>query len=47
MLVTLWMKNDMLAPSHYVVSLSALGFGIGLLLWLQQRNQRQTAPQAA
>ncbi|MCX7133825.1 MULTISPECIES: MFS transporter [Aeromonas] len=47
MLVTLWMKNDMLAPSHYVVSLSALGFAIGLLLWLQQRHQRQTAPQAA
>ncbi|EQC04351.1 MFS transporter [Aeromonas salmonicida] len=47
MLVTLWMKNDVLAPSHYVVSLSALGFAIGLLLWLQQRNQRQTAPQAA
>ncbi len=44
MLVTLWMKNDMLAPSHYVVSLSALGFAIGLLLWLQQR---QKAPQAA
>lgn len=47
MLVTLWMKNDVLAPSHYVVSLSALGFAIGLLLWLQQRNQQQTAPQAA
>ncbi len=47
MLVTLWMKNDMLAPSHYVVSLSALGFAIGLLLWLQQRNQRQAAPQIA
>lgn len=47
MLVTLWMKNDVLAPSHYVVSLSVLGFAIGLLLWLQQRNQRQTAPQAA
>lgn len=47
MLVTLWMKNDVLAPSHYVVSLSALGFAIGVLLWLQQRNQRQTAPQAA
>ncbi|WFC14493.1 MFS transporter [Aeromonas salmonicida] len=47
MLVTLWMKNDVLAPSHYVVSLSALGFTIGLLLWLQQRNQRQTALQAA
>ncbi|MFB3238353.1 MFS transporter [Aeromonas salmonicida] len=47
MLVTLWMKNDVLAPSHYVVSLSALGFAIGLLLWLQHRNQRQTAPQAA
>ncbi|WP_339011793.1 MFS transporter [Aeromonas popoffii] len=44
MLVTLWMKNDMLAPSHYVVSLSALGFAIGLLLWLQQR---QKAPQTA
>ncbi|CAJ1779386.1 Fosfomycin resistance protein AbaF [Aeromonas salmonicida] len=25
MLVTLWMKNDVLAPSHYVVSLSADG----------------------
>ncbi|WP_429177122.1 MFS transporter [Aeromonas salmonicida] len=47
MLVTLWMKNDVLAPSHYVVSLSALGFAIGVLLWLQQRNQRQTVPQAA
>ena len=47
MLVTMWMKNDVLAPSHYVVSLSALGFAIGVLLWLQQRNQRQTAPQAA
>ncbi|MDM5090830.1 MFS transporter [Aeromonas bestiarum] len=47
MLVTLWMKNDMLAPSHYVVSLSALGFAIGLLLWLQQRNQRLAAPQIA
>ncbi|MCH7348817.1 MFS transporter [Aeromonas sp. MR7] len=47
MLVTLWMKNDVLAPSHYVVSLSALGFAIGLLLWLQQRNQRQAAPQIA
>ncbi|HEH9404900.1 TPA: MFS transporter [Aeromonas bestiarum] len=47
MLVTLWMKNDMLAPSHYVVSLSALGFAIGLLLWLQQRSQRQAAPQIA
>lgn len=47
MLVTLWMKNDVLAPSHYVVSLSALGFAISVLLWLQQRNQRQTAPQAA
>jgi MFS family permease len=44
MLVTLWMKNDMLAPSHYVVSLSGLGFAIGLLLWLQQR---QKAPQTA
>lgn len=47
MLVTLWMKNDVLAPSHYVVSLSVLGFAIGLLLWLQQRNQRQAAPQIA
>ncbi|CAM4002176.1 MFS transporter [Aeromonas bestiarum] len=47
MLVTLWMKNDVLAPSHYVVSLSALGFAIGLLLWLQQRSQRQAAPQIA
>ncbi|HDX8372082.1 TPA: MFS transporter [Aeromonas dhakensis] len=46
MLVTLWMKSDMLAPSHYVVSLSVLGFAIGLWLWLQQRSQRQSAPQA-
>ena len=34
-------------PSHYVVSLAALGFVLGLLLWLQQRSQRQSAPQAA
>ncbi|EKP0278729.1 MFS transporter [Aeromonas bestiarum] len=47
MLVTLWMKEDVLAPSHYVVSLAALGFVLGLLLWLQQRSQRQTAPQIA
>ncbi|HEA3084369.1 TPA: MFS transporter [Aeromonas dhakensis] len=47
MLVTLWMKSDMLAPSHYVVSLSVLGFAIGLWLWLQQRSQRQSAPQVA
>ncbi|MDX7778809.1 MFS transporter [Aeromonas hydrophila] len=47
MLVTLWMKEDVLAPSHYVVSLAALGFVLGLLLWLQQRSQRQSAPQAA
>ncbi|MGN5150220.1 MFS transporter [Aeromonas enteropelogenes] len=47
MLVTLWMKSDVLAPSHYVMSLSALGFIIGLWLWVQQRNQRQTLPQAA
>ncbi|WP_214454406.1 MFS transporter [Aeromonas dhakensis] len=47
MLVTLWMKSDMLAPSHYVVSLSVLGFVLGLWLWLQQRSQRQSAPQAA
>lgn len=47
MLVTLWMKSDMQAPSHYVVSLSVLGFAIGLWLWLQQRSQRQSAPQAA
>ncbi|HDX8368471.1 MFS transporter [Aeromonas dhakensis] len=47
MLVTLWMKSDMLAPSHYVVSLSVLGFAIGLWLWLQQRSQSQSAPQAA
>ncbi|WP_421243233.1 MFS transporter [Aeromonas enteropelogenes] len=47
MLVTLWMKSDVLAPSHYVMSLSALGFIIGLWLWVQQRNQHQTLPQAA
>ncbi|MGL4793047.1 MAG: MFS transporter, partial [Aeromonas jandaei] len=47
MLVTLWMANDVLAPSHYVVSLSALGFVISCWLWLQQRNRPQQAPQAA
>lgn len=47
MLVTLWMKEDVLAPSHYVVSLAALGFVLGLLLWLRQRGQRQATPQAA
>ncbi|MNG12579.1 hypothetical protein D3C84_962000 [compost metagenome] len=47
MLVTLWMKNDVLAPSHYVVSLAGLGFVLGLLFWLRQRGQRQVAPQAA
>ena len=48
MAVTLWMKSDMLAPSHYVVSLSVLGFAIGLWLWFQQRAIRQQqAPQAA
>lgn len=47
MLVTLWMKSDVLAPSHYVMSLSALGFVIGLWLWVQQRSQRQTLPQTA
>ncbi|MBL0459147.1 MFS transporter [Aeromonas enteropelogenes] len=47
MLVTLWMKSDALAPSHYVMSLSALGFVIGLWLWVQQRSQRQTLPQTA
>lgn len=47
MLVTLWMASDVLAPSHYVVSLSALGFVIGCWLWQQQRNRPQQAPQAA
>ena len=47
MAVTLWMKNDMLAPSHYVVSLSVLGFAIGLWLWLQQRAIRQQQLQPA
>ncbi|MEG0175485.1 MAG: MFS transporter [Aeromonas sp.] len=47
MLVTLWMKEDVLAPSHYVVSLAALGFVLGLLLWLRQRGQRQSTPQTA
>ena len=41
------MKNDVLAPSHYVVSLAGLGFVLGLLFWLRQRGQRQVAPQAA
>ena len=47
MAVTLWMKNDMLAPSHYVVSLAVLGFAIGLWLWFQQRAIRQQQPQPA
>ncbi|MEZ6934737.1 MFS transporter [Aeromonas sp. S19(2024)] len=47
MLVTLWMKEDVLAPSHYVVSLAALGFVLGIWLWLRQRGQRQATPQAA
>ena len=47
MLVTLWMKNDVLAPSHYVMSLSALGFVIGFWLWMQQRSKRQSEPQTA
>lgn len=46
MLVTLWMKEDVLAPSHYVVSLAGLGFVLGLWLWLRQRGQRQAVPQA-
>jgi hypothetical protein len=45
MLVTLWMKEDVLAPSHYVASLAALGFVLGIWLWL--RGQRQATPQAA
>ena len=47
MLVTLWMKSDVLAPSHYVVSLAVLGFVLGLWLWLRQRGQRQVTPQTA
>lgn len=47
MLVTLWMKEDVLAPSHYVMVLSALGFLLGLFLWSRQRSQRQAVPQAA
>lgn len=45
MAVTLWMKSDLLAPSHYVVSLSVLGFIVGGWLWLQGRNQLQQASQ--
>jgi MFS family permease len=40
MVVTLWMKTDPLAPSHYVLSLSALGFGVGAWLWRQARRGR-------
>lgn len=47
MLVTLWMASDVLAPSHYVVSLSVLGFAIGMRLWLQQRKPRHSPPQTA
>jgi hypothetical protein len=41
------MKEDVLAPSHYVVSLAALGFVLGLFFWLRQRGQQQTRPQTA
>ncbi|MGY6039219.1 MFS transporter [Aeromonas sp. AE23HZ002T15] len=47
MLVTLWMKEDLLAPSHYVVSLAALGFILGLIFWFRQRGQHQGRPQTA
>ena len=47
MLVTLWMKEDLLAPSHYVVSLAALGFVLGLIFWFRQRGQHQGRPQTA
>ncbi|ENY72854.1 major facilitator transporter [Aeromonas diversa CDC 2478-85] len=41
MLVTLWMKEDVLAPSHYVTALCGIGFIVGLWLWYQERRDRQ------
>ncbi|QFI55787.1 MHS family MFS transporter [Aeromonas simiae] len=46
MLVTLWMKEDVLAPSHYVTAISAVGFAVGLLLWQQQRRAARIAQPA-
>ncbi|ALP39774.1 MFS transporter [Aeromonas schubertii] len=47
MLVTLWMKEDVLAPSHYVTALCGVGFLVGLWLWRQERRDRQPAASLA
>lgn len=47
MLVTLWMKEDVLAPSHYVTALCGVGFLAGLWLWRQERRDRQPAASLA
>ncbi|MBZ6072362.1 MFS transporter [Aeromonas schubertii] len=47
MLVTLWMKEDVLAPSHYVTALCGVGFLVGLWLWRQERRDRQPATSLA
>lgn len=46
MLVTLWMKADPLAPSHYVSSLCALGVLVGIYLLLAERRQPALAANA-
>lgn len=47
MLVTLWLAKDVLAPAYYVVSLCALGFGIGAYLWWRQRRALHLQVEAA
>lgn len=47
MLVTLWMKEDVLAPSHYVTALCGVGFLVGLWLWRQECRDRQPAASLA
>jgi MFS family permease len=47
MLVTLWMKEDVLAPSHYVTAVCAVGFVVGLALLMLNRRSAQTAASPA
>ncbi|MGL5284625.1 MAG: MFS transporter [Aeromonas sp.] len=47
MLVTLWMKEDVLAPSHYVTAVCAVGFVVGLALLMLNRRSAQTAASLA
>lgn len=45
MAVTLWMKSNPMAPSHYVLALCALGLAVGVYLTLQERQAARTALQ--